>query len=68
MPNISEYYSPPGSPRRPGRHSPEYYSPCPVLSVTGASARTLCLDNHGNIWVTDRGFPNRISEAGPTRG
>ncbi len=61
-----EYYFPLDPPGQ-GRHSPEYSG---VRSPFGDRrvSQDVVFDNHGNIWVTDRGIPNRISRLDPRTG
>jgi len=61
-----EYYFPPDPPGQ-GRHAPEYST---LRSPFGDRrvSQDVVFDNHGNIWVTDRGFPNRISKLDPRTG
>ena len=58
-----EYYLAPDPPGQ-GRHSPEYSG---VRSPFGDRrvSQDVVFDNRGNVWVTDRGFPNRISKLDP---
>jgi len=61
-----EYYLKPDSPGE-GRHSPEYAS---IRSPFGDRrvSQDVVFDNKGYVWVTDRGFPNRIARLDPRTG
>ena len=61
-----EYYLKPDGPGE-GRNTPEYSS---LRSPFGARrvSQDVVFDNKGYVWVTDRGFPNRIARLDPRTG
>lgn len=61
-----EYYLKPDGPGE-GRNSPEYSS---LRSPFGSRrvSQDVVFDNKGYVWVTDRGFPNRIARLDPKTG
>jgi streptogramin lyase len=61
-----EYYLPPDGPGV-GTNDPAYAS---VRSPFGKRrvSQDVVFDNQGNVWVTDRGVPNRISKLDPRTG
>lgn len=61
-----EYYLKPDGPGE-GRNTPEYSS---LRSPFGSRrvSQDVVFDNKGYVWVTDRGFPNRIARLDPRTG
>jgi streptogramin lyase len=61
-----EYYLKPDGPGE-GRNSPEYSSLHSPFGTRRVS-QDVVFDNKGYVWVTDRGFPNRIARLDPKSG
>lgn len=63
---IIEYYLRPDGPNE-GHHLPEYANAHGPFGDRRVS-QDVIFDNKGNVWVTDRGTPNRLSKLDPRTG